>query len=73
MMEVLFDLDMHINVLVGRFYIYYLFKLIIFFNLECSMIVHRRCRTKVGNYCGCKQDSFELYTQWKKTVKLFSY
>ncbi len=36
--------------------------------LECLMIVHRRCRSKVGNYCGCKGNTLQLYEKWKENV-----
>ena len=38
--------------------------------LECSMIVHRRCRLKVGNYCGSRGNTLELYEQWKEKVEI---
>ena len=37
-------------------------------DLECSMVVHRRCRSKAGDYCGCKEKSMEAYEQWKTDV-----
>ncbi|CAF1269791.1 unnamed protein product [Adineta ricciae] len=36
---------------------------------ECSMVVHRRCRSKAGDYCGCKEKSIEAYEQWKTDHK----
>ncbi|CAF1070431.1 unnamed protein product [Adineta steineri] len=36
---------------------------------ECLIIVHRRCRSKVGNYCGCQGTSAQLYQQWKQNHK----
>ncbi|CAF0802757.1 unnamed protein product [Adineta steineri] len=33
----------------------------------CTMIVHRRCIAKVGNYCGCKDNVLALYEKWKET------
>lgn len=34
---------------------------------NCSMIVHRRCISKVGNYCGCEQDASDFYEEWKRS------
>ncbi|UJR29412.1 hypothetical protein I4U23_010624 [Adineta vaga] len=36
---------------------------------ECLLVVHRRCQTKVGNYCGCKGKTLEDYEQWKENNK----
>ena len=32
------------------------------------MVVHRRCRTKVGDYCGWKENARELYQKWREEV-----
>ena len=32
------------------------------------MTVHRRCASKVGNYCGCEENVLALYEEWKGTV-----
>lgn len=32
------------------------------------MTVHRRCASKVGNYCGCEGSVLALYEEWKGTV-----
>ncbi len=64
MMEVLLDQDIHINALVILLINRNKFKDI----LECLMVVHRRCREKVGNYCGYEGNIFELYAQWKDNV-----
>ena len=32
------------------------------------MVVHRRCRNKVGNYCGWKENSLEHYEKWREQV-----
>ncbi len=37
-------------------------------SLDCTMVVHRRCIAKVGNYCGCKENVLALYDKWKETV-----
>jgi len=66
MMEVLFDQDMHINAMVNRERLFQIKKHRIY--LECLIVVHRRCRSKVGNYCGCKEKTFLLYEQWKQSV-----
>ncbi|CAF0939028.1 unnamed protein product [Adineta ricciae] len=34
---------------------------------HCTMIVHRRCIDKVGNYCGCEENVLALYDKWKET------
>jgi len=70
MMEVLLDQDIHINALVIIFTFYLLFIQIQII-LECLMIVHRRCRAKVGNYCGCKGNTLQLYEKWKENVGSF--
>ncbi|CAF1321329.1 unnamed protein product [Didymodactylos carnosus] len=33
---------------------------------DCPMVVHRRCRDKVGNYCGVEENVFALYEKWKE-------
>ena len=66
--EVLFDLVMHINVLVRLFIVQnHCHDNIL---LDCAMVVHRRCIIKVGNYCGCKENVLALYDKWKETVRL---
>ena len=37
--------------------------------LECSLLVHRRCRSKVGDYCGYREEALETYEQWKEKVR----
>ncbi|CAF2783218.1 unnamed protein product [Rotaria sp. Silwood2] len=37
--------------------------------MECSMVVHRRCRSKVGHYCGYQGNALEAYEIWKKKHK----
>ncbi len=37
-------------------------------NLDCTLTVHRRCVSKVGNYCGCEENVLALYEQWKESV-----
>lgn len=34
------------------------------------MLAHRRCITKVGNYCGCEKTVLALYEKWKETVNI---
>lgn len=63
--EVLFFPDMHINVHVGIFLISILISI---FHSVCAMTVHRRCASKVGNYCGCEENVLALYEEWKGTV-----
>ncbi|CAF1275590.1 unnamed protein product, partial [Rotaria sordida] len=36
---------------------------------QCSMVVHRRCQSKVGNYCGYQGNPLELYQIWKAKHK----
>ncbi|CAF0852280.1 unnamed protein product [Rotaria sp. Silwood1] len=31
----------------------------------CAVTIHRRCISKVGNYCGCEKDILALYDKWK--------
>ena len=68
MMEVSLNQDILINARV----ILRIFLIIIQkdFNryLECLMVVHRRCRSKVGNYCGCEGNTLQLYEKWRKNV-----
>ncbi|CAF4219569.1 unnamed protein product, partial [Rotaria sordida] len=33
------------------------------------MVVHRRCQSKVGNYCGYQGNPLELYQIWKAKHK----
>lgn len=33
------------------------------------MIVHRKCRDKVGNFCGWKDNAKELYEKWREQVR----
>ncbi|CAF5188067.1 unnamed protein product, partial [Rotaria magnacalcarata] len=33
----------------------------------CTVIIHRRCISKVGNYCGCEENVLELYEKMKGT------
>ena len=37
-------------------------------HLDCAMVVHRRCTSNVGNYCGCEKNVLALYDKWKATV-----
>jgi hypothetical protein len=39
--------------------------------LDCSLMVHRRCVSKVGNYCGCEENVLALYEKWKESVSSF--
>ncbi|CAF3426710.1 unnamed protein product [Rotaria sp. Silwood1] len=32
---------------------------------NCAVTIHRRCISKVGNYCGCEKDILALYDKWK--------
>ena len=64
--EVLFDLGMSISVHVGS--PCYLIRILRFSNLDCTMVIHRRCINKVGNYCGCEENVLALYDKWKETV-----
>ncbi|CAF4627685.1 unnamed protein product [Rotaria sp. Silwood1] len=37
---------------------------------QCSMVVHRRCRSKVGHYCGYQENGLlERYEIWKQNHK----
>ncbi|CAF1385843.1 unnamed protein product [Rotaria sordida] len=36
---------------------------------QCSMVVHRRCQSKVGHYCGYQGNPLELYQIWKEKHK----
>ena len=38
------------------------------FRSDCGMFAHRRCISKVGNYCGCEDNVLALYEKWKETV-----
>jgi hypothetical protein len=67
MMEVLSNQDIPINAMVCVIISIHFLKKKQFF-LACSMIVHRRCRSKVGNYCGCQGKSLELYEKWRENV-----
>ncbi|CAF3157421.1 unnamed protein product [Rotaria socialis] len=33
----------------------------------CTVIIHRRCISKVGNYCGCEENVLALYDKMKET------
>ncbi|CAF0755327.1 unnamed protein product [Adineta steineri] len=33
----------------------------------CAFTVHRRCASKVGNYCGCEEDVLAIYEKWRDT------
>ncbi|CAF3281535.1 unnamed protein product [Rotaria socialis] len=36
---------------------------------HCSIVVHRRCRSKLGDYCGYQGNSSKLYETWKNNNK----
>jgi hypothetical protein len=68
--EVLFDLGIPINVHVIEKKISLVFISFISLYLDCTLTVHRRCISKVGNYCGCEENVLALYEKWKETVCL---
>lgn len=36
--------------------------------LDCGMIVHSKCKTKVAQFCGTRQEAIQMYEEWKEQV-----